>query len=76
MGGSNGKENGNYRDYGVYTGDIIHRGYMGIMEKKMDTIRINRVYTGGILGLYGGHMGIMEKRMETIGINRVYIGVQ
>ena len=40
----NGKENGNYynglyRDYRVYTGVIlgIYRGYIGIMEKKMET---------------------------------------
>ena len=43
--GKKGKENGNYRDYwGLY------RGYIGIMEKKMETIGIIGVYIGVILG--------------------------
>ena len=37
--GDTGKENGNYRDYiGVILG--LYRGYIGIMEKKMETIGI------------------------------------
>ena len=55
----NGKENGNYRDYGVY-----YRGYTGIMEKKMET-------TGDYIGIIGYVWGpggyttpIMENQME------------
>ena len=35
----NGKENGNYRNYRDYIGIIYgsYKGYMGIMEKKMET---------------------------------------
>ena len=41
-GWDNGKENGNYKDYRAYIGIIgyMYRGYMGIMEKKMETTRI------------------------------------
>ena len=35
----------------------LHWGYIGIMEKKMETILI--------LGLYWGCIGIMENTMET-----------
>ena len=35
-------------------------GYIGIMEKKMETIEI----IGVILGLILGYIGIMEKKME------------
>ena len=40
-----GKENGNYRDYGDYIGSIkgSYLGYIGIMEKKMETTIIYRV---------------------------------
>ena len=31
----NGKDNGNSRDYRLYIGD--YRGYIGIVEKKMET---------------------------------------
>ena len=35
----NGKENGNYRDHRDYIGIIegVHRGYIAIIEKKMET---------------------------------------
>ena len=50
---------GVYRDYRVYFG-----GYIGIMEKKMETtiIGFSRDYNG----IFWGYIGIMEKNMETI----------
>ena len=36
----------------------MHWGYVGIMEKRMETIGI-------IQGLHRDHIGIMEKNMET-----------
>ena len=39
----NGKENGNYRDYGG-----LYWGHIGIMEKKMETIGIIGDYIGDI----------------------------
>ena len=36
-------------------------GYIGRMEKKMETTIIYRDY----LGIFGGYIGIMEKKMET-----------
>ena len=49
----NGKENGNYNSIlGLY------RGYIGIMEKKMETTIV-------YWGYRGGYIGIMEKKMET-----------
>ena len=35
---------------------VLYRGYLGIMEKKMETT---------IMVLYRGYIGIMEKKMET-----------
>ena len=52
-------------------------GYMGTMQKKMETTRI----IGIIQGLYRvsigywGYMGIMEKKMETVIEYRDYIGI-
>ena len=37
-------------------------GYIGIMEKKMETLGPLK---GCIYGLYWGYIGIMEKQMET-----------
>ena len=65
----NGKENGNYRDY---IGFRVYWGYIGIMEKKMETTTMGlyrdyRVY-------YWGYIGIMENQMETtmMGLYRDY----
>ena len=50
----NGKYNGNYRDHRDYVGFTlglyqgIYRGYIGITEKKMETIIMD--YMGNILG--------------------------
>ena len=45
---------------------IYFGGYIGIMEKKMETTRI---YWGIYRGYIGGYIGIMEKKMET---TRIY----
>ena len=51
--------------YRVYIG-----GYIGIMEKKMETLGpFKGIYRGYIRGIYlGGYIGRMEKKMETTGI--------
>ena len=55
----NGKENGNYYN-GLYRGCIgLYWGYIGIMDKKMETTIL-----GYILGLYRGYIGILDKKME------------
>ena len=41
---------------------IGYWGYIGIMEKKMETTTLYRDYVGDILG----YIGIMEKKMEII----------
>ena len=41
----------------------LYGGYIGIMEKKMETTKMG--YIGSILGIYWGYIGIMEKKMET-----------
>ena len=47
-----------------FKGDI--GGYIGIMEKKMETTTMGYIGSiGYILGLYRGYIGIMEKKMET-----------
>ena len=55
----------------------IYRGYIGIMEKKMETtiMGLYRDYIGYVLGMYRGSIGIMEKKMESIimGLCRDYI---
>ena len=55
----NGKENGNH--HGILG---LYRGYIGIMEKKMETTIV-----------YWGCIGIMEKKMETTIVYWGYIGV-
>ena len=37
-------------------------GYIGIVEKKMETTIMGHI---GILAYFGGYVGIMEKKMET-----------
>ena len=48
---------------------LLYWGYVGIMEKKMETLGpfkgIHRGNIGVIWGLYRGYVGIMEKEMET-----------
>ena len=41
--------------------DTVGRGYIGIMEKKMETVIV--------IGVYWGDIRIMEKTMETTGGN-------
>ena len=44
----------------------LYRGYIGIMENKMETTILG--YIGvlqGCMGLYRGYIGIMENKMET-----------
>ena len=53
---------------------IEYGGYIGIMEKKMETTILYRVYMGVIVPLLED-IGIMEKNMETTILHRVYIGV-
>ena len=64
--GDTGKENGNY--YNRVNVGVIW-GYMGIMEKKMETTIIMIGFMWGLYGSYmglrGKYMGIMEKKMET-----------
>ena len=50
-----GKENGNYRNYRGYIGVVLgfYWEYIGIMEKKMESIGI----IGVILRLYRGYIG-------------------
>ena len=47
-----GKENGNYRGYGDFIGAIYGqcRGYIGVMEKRMEITIMG--YTGEYIGLY------------------------
>ena len=52
----------------------LYRGYIGIMEKKMETTTIYRDFIGVIQSLYRGYIGIMEKKMETTTMYRGYIG--
>ena len=40
---------------------VGYGGFIGIMERKMETTRIYR----GNKGIYWGHIGTMEKKMET-----------
>ena len=40
-------------------------GYIGIMEKSMETIGIFGYILGYRLGLYRNYIGIMENEMET-----------
>ena len=60
---NNGKENGNYTDYiGVIQGlQDLYWGYIGIMEKKMETTIACWGYIRFILGLYGDN-GNARKR--------------
>ena len=64
-----------------YVGIILglYRGYLGIMEKKMETLGAFKGICRDYIGLYRGYLGIMEKKMETLGafkgICRDYIGV-
>ena len=68
----NGKENGNYRDCRGYIGIIGYiLGFIGRMEKKMETTIVCQGYIGikakkmETAIVYWGYMGIMEKKMET-----------
>ena len=47
-----------------------HLSYIGIMEKKMETIGTIGIY----VGLYGGYIGTMEKKMKTtiMGLYRIW----
>ena len=44
---------------GLYTG--VWKGYIGIMEKKMETVILNTLY----IYIYWHYIGMMEKKMET-----------
>ena len=44
---------------------MYYGGYIGIMEKKMETIGIIGNILGYKLGLYWGCIGIMKKQLET-----------
>ena len=44
---------------------MLYRGYIGIMEEKMEAAGIIR----GLYGLYMGFIGIMEKKTETFRLN-------
>ena len=43
---------------------IVHRGYIGIMEKKMETTVVFWKIKWKLL-FHRGYIGIMEKKMET-----------
>ena len=51
----------------------LYWGYIGIMEKKMETTGIIGINVGVKLGLCWDYIGITEKKMETTIIG--YIGV-
>ena len=59
----------------------LYRGYIGIMEKKMETTIIYRGYIGIMEKkmettiIYWGNIGIMEKKMETTIIYWGNIGI-
>ena len=91
FGGPHNKDYSNYSILGVYIGlpsfwettilgykKGLYRGYIGIMEKNMETTIMenqmekkieNEMETGIIMGykqgLYRGYIGIMENNMET-----------
>ena len=55
---------------------LFYCGYIGMMEKKMETTMMGYIYIGIILGFYWGYIGIMEERMETTQRGyKVYIGI-
>ena len=47
---------------GLKEGNVEISGFIGLMEKKMETTIL---YRGYILGLYWCYIGIVEKKMET-----------
>ena len=71
---NNGKQDGNYTDYiGVIQGlQDLYWGYIGIMEKKMETTIACWGYIRVILGLYGDNG--KENGNYYNGLYRVYIG--
>ena len=44
---------------------VVYRGYIGIMEKKMETTMLGLGFRD-ILGFYGGITPIMENEMENM----------
>ena len=69
----NGKENGNYKDYRDC--NRVYWGYIGIMEKKIETIRIIGIMIRCILGLYRDNGKENGNHKDYRDYNRVYIWV-
>ena len=53
---------------GIYLGYTrVCWGYIGIMEKNMETIGFIGYVLGYLLGLYSDYLGMMENNMEATG---------